>query len=192
MPGSGLMLKNCWSCPSCTKPDVVRSYTFIRNLINFKLANTAMNHNKQTITSTPDKKAYWFISSGVKDVQKAVFMQKMDEPGRFNLAMADIIDGKKDFENRTNNRDLEIVFGSIADIVLDFNGRYPKAEIYITGNTKSKTRMYQIQIAKHLTEIEEHYDVYGHIQKNGDFTRFKKGVNYLGILISPKNGKFSI
>ena len=134
-----------------------------------------------------DKKAYRFFSEGPNgSIEKRVYFQSLPVPNRYNLALCDIIYGKENYENITGNKDLDMVFGTIAAIVQHFINSFPNAEVYLTGNTKAKTRLYQIKVANNLEEIQTDFEVYGCKVDAGPFTSFRKGENYTGILVKRK------
>ena len=76
----------------------------------------------------------------------------------------------------TNNADTEKVLATIAIIADDFIKKYPTAIISIKGSTKSRTRLYQINIAKYLEEINKTFQIQGYI--NGEWELFRKDINY--------------
>lgn len=132
---------------------------------------------------------YWFLSrtpDGKNPVVKTVRFQRMYIPERFNLALASVIDGKADYHHESRNQDLNKILGTVAEIVKDFINKNPRVEVYVTGNTPVKTRLYQMQIAGKLSEIEKLYNVYGAKAKGGAFTAFTKDEAYFAFLISKK------
>lgn len=135
---------------------------------------------------TADKSCYWFISDGDSKVQKAVLFDEMAVKGRFNLSLADIVDGKLDFNRISNNHDHDVLFDTIASIAFDYTKKYPSRDIFLTGSSKARTRMYQMKIANNLNDINVHYNVYGLLSENSPFVPFQKGTNYIGFLLSKK------
>lgn len=113
-------------------------------------------------------------------------MQPMAIIGRYNLAMADVINDELDFNNITNNKDLDRVFGTVAKIVRHFTGRYRKAEIFFAGANAVRTRLYRIKVSNNLELITREFNVYGVKGHNDNFEKFKKGEPYSGILVSRK------
>lgn len=65
------------------------------------------------------------------------------------------------------------------DIISSFNQL-----IYIAGSTPSRTRLYQISVAKFYDEIKADFDLHGDTVTNA--VRFEKNVNYQGFLIRRK------
>lgn len=66
---------------------------------------------------------------------------------------------------------------------------HPKATIFAAGSTASRTRLYQMGIARILKEINQFYEIQGSI--NDLWEPFQKGVNYNAFLFKPRlNRKF--
>ena len=116
---------------------------------------------------------------------KRVLFEEIDT-NRYNLALSDFINGEDNYENITDNKDLELVLGTIGAIVLDFTETYPQNEVLITGNTAVKRRMYRMQVSNNLEEIQKIFNVFGAKEETDEFEEFKKGENYLSILVSRK------
>ncbi len=148
-----------------------------------------MEQNSYEVKVSQDRQQYWFVSSGKNgDITKVVTMQTMKRAGRFNLALADEINGKLDYKSKTDNGDLDYVFATISEIVIYFTKFFPASEIFITGNTPVKTRLYQMKVSNNLEWINNEFEVFGMTDEsgNGDFTPFKMGINYKGILVTRK------
>lgn len=132
--------------------------------------------------------SYAFTSTGKNgNILKAVFMQYMDmpeTPRRFNLAIADVIDGKFSFHHVTDNRDHEKLAGTLFQIVSDFFMRYPGSEIFLTGSTPARTRLYQMQISKNLENIPPEFVIFGYKSNGGPCEQFKKGENYVAFWVT--------
>jgi hypothetical protein len=130
---------------------------------------------------------YSFTSVGPKgSILKIVTLQRMTIVGFFNLAMGDEINGQVDYYNVTNNKDMDKVFATIAEIARIFLTRFPRNKIFFSGNTLAKTRLYQLQVSNNLELITRIFNVYGQKHINGRFSKFNKGEKYVGILVSNK------
>ena len=148
-----------------------------------------MKYSKYVIEFTDDRSYYWFTSKNVLgegSVIKIVRIQPTAIPGRYNLALGDVVGGVEIYDNRTRHGDLIKVFGTIAKIVLDFTTVYPQAEIAVKTNNPIKQRLYRMNISNNLEEIRKIFIVYGKTDENEPFTEFQKGKNYLSILVSRK------
>ncbi|MDY0078766.1 MAG: hypothetical protein RBR87_15970 [Bacteroidales bacterium] len=106
--------------------------------------------------------------------------------GVYNLAFGDKDHSTGDINDTviSNNGDSEKVLASVVATVYAFTDRYPDAWIYATGSTKSRTRLYQIGIAKFFSEVEEDFEVLG--ERNNDWEVFRKSVSYEGFLVRRK------
>lgn len=140
-----------------------------------------------TFTASKSGYLYWFTSIGPKgSILKIVTLQPTKKFDRFNLAMGDEIDGNVDYYHITNNNDRDKIFSTIAEIVRAFLNRFPRNEIFITGNTPARIRLYQSQVSNNLQLIIREFKVYGQKQFDGRFKKFQQGERYTGILISNK------
>ncbi|MEO6252788.1 MAG: hypothetical protein ABIO79_05760 [Ferruginibacter sp.] len=110
--------------------------------------------------SKNDRSQYWFETTGKNVVQKAALFDEMEVKRRYNLSLADIINGELDFDNRTANNDIKLLFDTIASIVIDYSEEYPNREIYLTGSTATRTRLYQIKITENLDDITELFNLF--------------------------------
>jgi hypothetical protein len=82
---------------------------------------------------------------------------------------------------RTSNNDHRKILMTVAHTVLEFIDRYPKAFIMATGNTKGKTRLYQMAINNNFFAISKLFVVEGF--RNGKWEKFIKGYNYDAFLV---------
>ena len=148
-----------------------------------------MKYRKYEIEFTTDRSCYWFTSKNVLgegSVIKIVRMQPTAIHGIYNLALGDIIQGVENYDNITNNGDLKIVFGTIANIVIDFTTKYPKAQIVVKSDNPIRQRLYRMNVSNNLEKINKYFNVYGTSNENIQYTKFEKGKNYISILVSRK------
>ena len=146
-----------------------------------------MKYSKYDIEFIDDRSYYWFTSkniSGEGSVVKIVRMQLTAIPGRYNLALSDLIDGIENYNNRTRHGDLMKVLGTIASIVIDFTTVYPMSQIVMKTKNPAKQRLYRMNISNNLERIRKIFVVTGQTDENEPFTEFENGKNYLSILIS--------
>ncbi len=122
---------------------------------------------------------YEFESDGPKGViKKVVRFSEVDDDGLYNLAFGDLDENTGEISDliATNNADTEKVLVTIAVIADDFTKKHPGTIIAIQGSTKSRTRLYQINIAKYWSEINKLFVVLGLL--NETWESFEKGNNY--------------
>jgi hypothetical protein len=137
---------------------------------------------------TSDYQAYEFYSEGPKGrVKKAIIYQKVQEdPIIYNLGFGDIDSETGSINDlaTTNNQDRDKVLATVADTINVFCDHYGDHFIYVTGSTRSRTRLYQMSIARLWSDITLNFIVYG-VQK-GNAVVFEKNVNYDGFLVKRK------
>jgi len=142
---------------------------------------------KYPLASSDKMMTFEFISEGHKGlIHKIVRYQLTNLKGVYNLAFGDKDHLTGDINDTviSNNGDSEKVLASVVATVYAFTDRYPDAWIYATGSTKSRTRLYQIGIAKFFSEVEEDFEVLG--ERNNDWEVFRKSVSYEGFLVRRK------
>jgi hypothetical protein len=100
--------------------------------------------------------------------------------GVWNEETRDIDDGIE-----TKNGDMQQILATVANRALEFLSRYPEAEIFAKGSTASRTRLYQMEIAKIINEVPEGLRIEGLISQIG-FVDFRKGINFDAFLLSAK------
>ena len=128
-----------------------------------------------------------FISEGPKGaIRKLIEFQKTTDPEVYNLAFGDkdaITSGINDLAV-TNNGDTDKVLATVVAALYVFFDKYPVAYVYVTGSTKTRTRLYRMGITKFYEEIQEDFYLYGQIGDN--FPEFKLGKDYDGFLAQRK------
>jgi hypothetical protein len=102
-----------------------------------------MDQEAYQIKVSADRLRYQFVSSGVRgEIKKEVRMQRMIIHNRYNLAMGDVNKNKVSYDTVSNNGDLQHIFGTIYEIVKYFTDEDSNREVFVTGNTPVKTRLY--------------------------------------------------
>jgi hypothetical protein len=129
-----------------------------------------------------------FISTGSKgSIVKVIKYTKIsDDPLVYNLGFGDKNLTYETIDDRavTNNGDTDKVLATVAFTIYVFYKEYPNANVYLSGSTASRTRLYQININKFYTYISRDFIIYGELEQG--FERFRKGVNYHGFFILKK------
>jgi len=67
---------------------------------------------------------------------------------------------------------------------MHFTCQKPEAIIFAEGSTPSRTRLYQMGIAAHWSEIDEGFDLHGF--REGKWERLQKNTNYEAFLLQSK------
>jgi len=147
-----------------------------------------MNLDRYNYVAGNNYHNYTFYSEGPKGrIKKTVIYTRIsDDPVAYNLAFGDE-DDKTGFINdiiTTDNKDRDIVLATVAATIIAFSERFGNHYIYATGNTLSRTRLYQMGIANFLKEIKNDFEVYGY--NNGGWHEFATSANYEALLVKRK------
>ncbi len=132
---------------------------------------------------------YTFFSVGPKGRIKKVVEFYREEDFAFpayNLAFGDWNDAIQQIDDMaiTNNDDTDMVLTTVAAVVFQFMKENPRRVVFAQGSTPSRTRLYQINIAKFFAEINSAFHVDGSI--NDIWEPFQKGRNYEAFLLRSK------
>lgn len=132
---------------------------------------------------------YNFISKGpVGSVQKSVLFTQItpDDPIIYNLGFGDVSTVKNEIDDIviTNNEDKDKVLATVANTIIDFTNYYLNTYVFVKGSTQSRTRLYQMGIARHLEGVSLDFDIYG--LKNLLWFEFKRNMNYSAFLVKRK------
>jgi len=128
-----------------------------------------------------------FKSSGPKGIFiKSIRYSETSISNVFNLAFGDLDleSGEIDDEIRTNNGDRNLILATVASSIYSFTDKYPMANVFLTGSSDSRTRLYQIAISVNLDELSEDFLIYG--KKDEDWESFQKGKNYEAFVLKRK------
>jgi hypothetical protein len=149
-----------------------------------------MRLEKYKLEFNANKTVFEFISEGPKgNILKSVHYTKMKVKGIrniYNLAFGDKNNDTGDIDDNivSGNQDREKVLATVINTVIIFTEKNPKAQIFITGSTPARTRLYQIAIGKYLEEFSEIFDIKGVTQNQ--LMLYEKNVNYRAFLIRKK------
>lgn len=119
-------------------------------------------------------------------VLKLVTYQPTNLKGVYNLAFGDknSESGQINDKITTDNGDRDKVLATVAATVYAFTDKYPDSWVYLTGSTKSRTRLYRIGIAKFIDELDQDFEVYG--QLIDGWEKFKRDTEFEGFLVRRK------
>ena len=130
-----------------------------------------------------------FESVGIKGkFKKVVQYTEMSVKGFYNLAFGDFneISQEIDDEVVTNNGDGLKVLSTVVSTLYAFTGKYPNANVFATGSTDVRTRLYRMGITNNLEELRQDFLVFG-LRKDDIFEEFVVGEDYFGFLVTRKN-----
>ena len=128
-----------------------------------------------------------FESEGkIGRVPKLVAFQPTNLKGVYNLAFGDKNSDTGQINDRiiTDNGDRDKVLATVAATVYAFTDKYPDSWVYLTGSSKSRTRLYRMGIAKFFEELNQDFEVYG--QLDDSWEEFKPDTEFEGFLVRRK------
>jgi len=146
-----------------------------------------MNLDKYEIKSGQKLEVFEFVSIGVNGrITKFIQYTSTNYKDLYNLGFGDKNDetGEMDDKVISNNGDSEKVLATVVATLYAFIDEHPKAMVYATGSSKSRTRLYRMGISKYLKQIKEDFEVFGELESNWE--SFKKGKEYKGFLVKLK------
>ncbi|WP_207632617.1 DUF6934 family protein [Foetidibacter luteolus] len=126
-----------------------------------------MNIDQYQLKSGLELLSYEFISEGSKGlITKCIQFTLVNRQGVYNLAFGDkdFATGGIDDKVVSNNGDSEKVLATVVGAVFAFLDQHPGAWIFAAGSTFSRTRLYQMGIAKYYNEISHELEIYGQIK----------------------------
>jgi len=146
-----------------------------------------MEYDRYYIEASSSLLKFEFHSEGPKGKIKKqiVFKAFKDNPNVFNLGFGDVDEtGEINDMVITNNHDSTKVLTTVALTVYKFYEKHPDSYVFITGSTKTRTRLYRIGITNNIDKIKNDFDVYGFIEKSWE--SFEKDCDYEAFLIKKK------
>ena len=127
-----------------------------------------------------------FISIGKEQIPKTIVFYQTDDPLFFTLTLANVLaDGRLDIRTKSNNGDLEKILSTVFRVIEIFLSHNPEVIVGFAGSSDSRTRLYQIAIAKELVLVVKRFNVWG-LTPDG-VEPFNPGQRYDGFFISFKN-----
>lgn len=135
---------------------------------------------------------YEFESQGPKGMIKKVVRYSLKYTNQnqayYNLGFGDWNEEKQEIDDFviSGNEDRDRILATVAATVVSFTDKYPGIPVYAQGSTPARTRLYQMGLNKNKAEIEELFDVYGHVKDVG-WQKLNKGINYEAFLVLRKN-----
>jgi hypothetical protein len=86
---------------------------------------------------------YTFTSIGKRRIQKEVVFTPTIVPHVYNLGFGDRLpDGSIDDKANSNNGDIRRILATLVHILVDFTSALPEAEVFFSGSTDERTRLY--------------------------------------------------
>lgn len=140
------------------------------------------------LAKTRDLKSYSFWSTGPNGfVRKVIKFQLINyDEQLYNLAFGDAALDSDMIDDRvvSNNGDTHIILATVATAASHFMREHPGAVVLAAGSTVARTRLYQMNISRFLTEISSNFVIEGYL--NGDWELFVRNRNYEAFLLRQK------
>lgn len=132
---------------------------------------------------------YEFFSYGPNgNIKKVVEFYRLEEHIHevYNLAFGDWDENNHCINDlaSTNNGDRDKVLATVAATVVSFMADHPHSIIHAIGSTPSRTRLYQMGIAKIWDQINSLFEIQGYV--NFTWHPFQKGINFEAFLLKGK------
>jgi len=126
---------------------------------------------------------YHFISNGPNGAIQKIAKFNLIGEDLYNFGFGDLDAITNDISDTviSDNKDVDVIMGTIGSIIYDFTNIFPQAMVSIEGTNKARTRLYQMNINKHWDRIEPVFDVYG-LLRDDSWESFNKGKNYVAFL----------
>jgi hypothetical protein len=145
--------------------------------------------------STEDQLFFFeFESVGIKGrIKKVVQYSEMSVKGFYNLGFGDFNEDTNEIDDEivTNNGDGLKVLSTVVSTLYAFTGKYPEANIFATGSSEARIRLYRMDITNNLEELKQDFLVFG-MRKDEIFEEFIVGEDYIGFLVTRKDKNFKI
>ncbi|HEX2846468.1 MAG TPA: hypothetical protein VHN59_07960 [Chitinophagaceae bacterium] len=135
-----------------------------------------MNLERYKLIVSQEQGQYEFLSEGPKGVIRKVIHYLPIGNSIYNLGFGDWdeVNQKINDKSRSNNGDREKILVTVADSVMHFIQLHPHAIVFSRGETPSKTRLYQMAIAREWKTISKLYKIKGfYLGKWEEFTPAK-------------------
>lgn len=127
-----------------------------------------------------------FNSVGPKGIiPKTIIYSHTDLPNYYNLALGDVKpDGSLDVFSKSNNDDMEKILATVIQTLMVFLAYHPEGNVFFTGSTPTRTRLYQIVLNKEIDKVDSTLKVLGLYEDN--LEPFEPNKNYEGFVVSKK------
>jgi hypothetical protein len=146
---------------------------------------------KYNYTTDRTLTAYSFMSNGPNGAIQKIAKFSLLDPNLYNFGFGDYNPTTGEISDTlvSNNKDMEVIMGTLGSIIYDFTNVFPEVLIYFKGTSAARTRLYQMNINKHWERIEPVFEVLGYRQT--DWEPFQKGVNY-EMFLGRRKGAFFV
>ena len=128
-----------------------------------------------------------FVSVGKREIKKAILYSATNIPNLYSLTLSDIRDDNSlDIHATSNNGDMPKILATASQTIYHFFSHYPGSIIGFTGSTPSRTRLYQIAIARELDQALDRFKIWGIRADNSRPEPFQRNSSYKSFFITLK------
>ncbi len=137
-----------------------------------------MNLPRYELKAEKSLMVFEFVSEGRKrQIIKLIKFSETTLKGFYNLAFGDKdLKGEINDNVVSNNGDSVQILATVVSAVFAFTDKYKDAWVYVTGSSKSRTRLYRMGITKYYEEIKHEFTIFG--LRNGQWESFEKLIDY--------------
>ena len=149
-----------------------------------------MKYPRYNYSAENELHSFMFESVGRKGkIKKMVQYTEMSVEGFFNLGFGDYNEetNEIDDEVRSNNGDGQKGLATVVSTLYAFTNKYKQSNVFATGSTEARTRLYRMGISNNLEELKKDFYVYGLRKEDEIFEEFILGEDYIGFLVTRKN-----
>jgi hypothetical protein len=168
------------------KMTAVSMVEFKTVLLSF-VKNIFVNYPSYLFYSNQNSTEFFFESIGSKGIiNKVIAFQETSFTGIYNLALGDVntLTNEVDDAVVTDNGDTEKVLATIFQIVSHYFSLYPHHQIYFSGNSPARNRLYRIAINHSFRELDLAFEMFGVM--NNELEPFVPNLPYHAFLIRKK------
>ena len=145
-----------------------------------------MTHPFYDFTILNEALRFEFDSVGKRIIPKVILFSVTDLSSIYSLTLANLLpDGSLDDTTVSDNGDMEKVLATVLQCVIVFLNDHPNAIVAFSGSSISRTRLYQIAIARELQQAIDRFNVWGLTQDTVE--PFERNKSYEGFLVSLKS-----
>jgi hypothetical protein len=140
----------------------------------------------------PHSKRYVFTSIGRRRIEKVVDFVPIGLKNVMNLGFGDLLpDGSVSDTVNSNDGDIVKVLATIIAILKDFTAEYPAIEIFFSGTTPERTKLYTRILRTYYSIFSSEFNISGITGSENKNRRIpfepKTDIEYLGFLINRIN-----
>lgn len=145
-----------------------------------------MTHPFYDFTIHNEALRFEFDSVGKQVIPKVIVLLSTDLPNIYSLTLANLLpDGSLDDTTVSDNGDMKKILATVLQCVTVFLNDHPTSLVAFSGSSVSRTRLYQIAIARELQQAIERFNIWGLTQDAVE--PFERNKSYEGFLISLKS-----